>query len=280
MVYRDYWALSQWYAHYGRRIGEGNLFIVAHGSDPMVQALCPRASVIAVPRDNLKGFDRVRSAMLNSLQNALGHVYDWVIRTDADELVCLDPAQHSSFPDMLSRHDAPALFALGMNVVEMDDDVVLKDGEPALCKRSNIVFSGHYSKAWAVRDTVALNRHGIKVRPVRVDSFNFVLPSGVYLAHLKFANRAAMTTVNSDRMNVADSGERGVPGKSWQYAKTRATDYFQEVAAMPLLDWQEGMIKAFDKLQKPVLNQKDGLIRTQSQRFKYRTVLPDWFKTS
>ena len=45
MVYKDYWALSQWYAHYGRMLGFDNLYIVAHGADAKIASLCPRATV-------------------------------------------------------------------------------------------------------------------------------------------------------------------------------------------------------------------------------------------
>jgi glycosyl transferase family 2 len=279
MVYRDYWALSQWYAHYGRHLGESNLFIVAHGSDPLVQQMCPKASVITLPRDSLKGFDRVRNAMLNSLQNALGHVYDWVIRTDTDELICLDPDLYGSFDDMLTKQDASAVIALGLNVVELDGEADLPDTDNALSKRSNAVFSGHYSKAWAVNQAVALDRHGIRVRPASVAEFKCVMPKGVFLTHLKFANRLAMKVANAERKMIATSGERGLPGKSWQSADQRAGKFLKDVAEMPLITWNDAMPRAFDKLKTPVRNQKEGLIRSQSLRFDFRTVLPDWFKT-
>ena len=51
MVYKDYWALSQWYLHYGRLVGFDNLYVVAHGADPEIARLCPRATVITVPRE-------------------------------------------------------------------------------------------------------------------------------------------------------------------------------------------------------------------------------------
>jgi len=72
MVYRDYWALSQWYAHYSRHLGSDHLYIVAHGHDPKISELCPRANVVTVPRDDLAGFDRVRGHLLNGLQDGLG----------------------------------------------------------------------------------------------------------------------------------------------------------------------------------------------------------------
>ena len=42
---------------------------------------------------------RMRAQLLNSIQDGLGVIYDWVIRTDTDELICLDPAYHGSFAD-------------------------------------------------------------------------------------------------------------------------------------------------------------------------------------
>jgi len=279
MVYRDYWALSQWYAHYGRHLGEDNLFIVAHGADPMVQQLCPRASVITLPRDTLSGFDRVRGQMLNSLQKALGLAYEWVIRTDADELICIDPAKYQSFRDLLTEQSASALFALGFNLVELDGEAELDSSQPALKARSNAIFSGHYSKAWAVSGKASLDRHGVRVRPGLVAGFEFALPSGVFLAHLKYANRAVLKSANADRIAATQSGGRGLPGKAWQQAEQEAVSYLAKAAAMPLLDWSTSEAKALAKLQNPVRKTKDGLINTRSLRFNFRTVLPDWFKT-
>ena len=97
MVYKDYWALSQWYVHYGRLVGYDNLFIVAHGRDAQIAKLCPLASIVTVPRDTLDGFDRRRGQMLNSFQDGLALSYDWVIRTDADELICFDPSRYDRY---------------------------------------------------------------------------------------------------------------------------------------------------------------------------------------
>jgi hypothetical protein len=244
----------------------------------MVQSLCPGANVITVPRDSLAGFDRVRSEVLNDLQNALGHAYDWVVRTDADELICFDPNVFTSFEDVLSKCDAMALFALGLNIVEMSGDEVLDGSEPALSKRSNVAFSGHYSKAWAVHDQVALERHGVRVEPDKASKFDFVMPQGIYLAHLKYANRAATLTANAERANIARGEERGLPGNAWRFAEKRAEACYQEMSGKPLIEWEAGRAKVFDSLKTPVRNTKDGLIRARSFRFNFRTVLPDWFK--
>ena len=276
MVYQDYWALSQWYAHYGRHLGEGNLFIVSHGSDPKVQALCPKASVITVPRDDLTRFDVVRSDMLNSLQNMLGLTYDWVIRTDADELICFDPNMYSSFADMMSQSDAPALFALGFDLFEYEGDDVLTGIEPVLSKRSTAVFSGHYSKAWAVREAIDLRRHGVRTAPKKV--IEFVMPSGCFLAHLKYANMPELFATDEIRMKIAGGEEKGLPGNAWQFASIRAIQQYRMVAGLAHLDWEAGRNVAYQALQDPIRNQDRGLVRCKSIKFDFKTILPDWFK--
>ena len=114
MVHKDYWALRQWYRHYSNALGAENLFVVAHGPDPVVQEICPAASVITIPRDRLQGFDHWRGRLLNGIQRGLLEIYDWVIRTDADELICVDPQLWSSLPKMLAAQEASAIFALGV----------------------------------------------------------------------------------------------------------------------------------------------------------------------
>ena len=280
MVYRDYWALSQWYAHYGRHLGEDNLFVVAHGNDPLVQRLCPKASIITIPRDDLQGFDRVRNKMLNGLQHAFGHMYDWVIRTDADELICLDPAVFRSFQDVFSTHDAPALFALGLDVIELNNETTLNDGDLALKHRSNAVLSGHYSKAWAVNDAVSLDRHGLKVRPGKLAEHSFVMPKGVYLAHLKFACRTALATTDNQRIGIAQSNAKGLPGKAWKFADQRTADFLTKAQRLPVVDWQDAVTDAYERLKTPIRDTRQGILRSKSVKFTYRTVLPPWFKNS
>jgi len=122
----------------------------------MIAEICPKANVITIPRDIFEGFDRRRGQMLNSFADRLGLSYDWVIRTDADELICFDPAIYSCFEEVFDTASSKALFALGLNVAEVIYEKVLKAGEMALGHRSKAVFSGHYSKAWASRRGTAL----------------------------------------------------------------------------------------------------------------------------
>lgn len=281
MVYRDYWALTQWYAHYGKHLGPENLFVIAHGPDPEIARLCPQASVITIPRDGFAHFDKSRNRMLNGIQLGLAEAYDWVIRTDADELICLSPEHYSSFGDLFARQDANALFSLGLNVGEQPDDPVLSQTAPALASRRSAVFSGHYSKAWAVRKRVGLMRHGIEVRPRFTAKYPFVMPRGVYLAHLKFANTSALSAANSIRRTVAASNDPGLPGAAWQDPASENRKFFAMMESLPHQEWEQAEAAAFDLLsQDPVRDTAKGLIRARSIKGKVKTTLPDWFATA
>lgn len=280
MVYRDHWALAQWYGHYGRLVGAENLFVVAHGADPEIQRICPKASVITIPRDDLAMFDRERGQFLNTLQNALGRPYDWVIRTDVDELICLDPAIVPSLADMLAGQQAPALFSLGLNLVEVAGDAPMKAGQAAFSCRKHFEFSGHYSKAWIRCKDIALVRHGVQVKPRLVNEFPFVMPRGVYLAHLKFANRAEQERSDQHRIEIANSDAKGLPGRAWARATVKSARFYREFDAKPYVDWAEAEARAYTDLQTPLRSEENGVVRVASLQFEYRSQLPDWFATA
>lgn len=274
MVYRDYWALAQWYRHYGAILGAENLFIVAHGADARIAETCPKAQIWTIPRDDLTGFDRWRGRMLNGFQAGLLQQYEWVIRTDTDELLC--PAPGLDLHALLAAQDAPALFALGLNVVELPGDPPMT--ENVFDARSHAVFTGHYSKAVAVRQPVDLMRHGVQVRPRRVARFRFEMPRGLYLAHLKYADRQVVAEVNADRMEIANREGKGLPGAAWQNAEEEAGEMYAQVEAMPFTPWDVAEARAYEKLAKdPVRDAEDRLIRARSLRFKSRTRLPEGF---
>lgn len=192
MVYRDHWALSQWYMHYSSQLGAKNLFVIAHGRDDKIQNICPEANVITIPRDELDRFDYVRAKIMNDFHSTLTDEYDWTIRTDADELICLDPSHYSSFVELLSKRWGPAVFALGFELVEEQGQTPVPMDTCVFNERTAALFTGHYSKAWAFRQDARALRHGMEVGKKRASGANFAMPEGVYLAHLKFADTAAL----------------------------------------------------------------------------------------
>lgn len=277
MVYRDHWALAQWYAHYGAMLGAENLYIVAHGPDPEVERICPEASVITIAREKLRRFENRRNRFLNGLQQALEQIYDWVIRTDVDELICLDPELHGSMADMLAKQGkARAVFALGLDLFERRNDAPFSNGENVFTLRREARPYGHYSKAFAVRGGTELVWHGVRVPAEELETFPHVLPDGVYLVHLKYANTAALQEADAHRVVMAEDCPD--VANNWHRAPLKSKRYLRNCRALPRVGWAEAVTEARRTCRENVKRDAArNIVRTRMLHFEYATRLPDWF---
>ena len=276
MVHRDYWALDQWYRHYGSHLGHRNLFVISHGHDPEIARICPEASIITVPRDELLHFDRVR--MMNDFQSGLGNMYDWVIQTDADELVCFNPERYASFADLFAQTSAPAIFSLGLNLAEVDGDAPLAAGDNVLAHRNVACVTGNYSKAWAVRKSLPLRWHGVFCGHRRTEDFPFEMPDDVFFVHLKHANTQALADTNAVRQSVADSVGEEWNVNGWANPDFHAQRFFRKMAKAKELPWDEAVAEGYAQIRdNPVRDPKRGIVKPPFIAYVCRTVLPDWF---
>lgn len=281
MVYRDYWALTQWYRHYGDYLGHRNLYVISHGFDPKISEICPDASIITIPRCELKHFDRVRSRLINGVQSGLGNVYDWVIQTDADELVCFNPATYSSFQTLFEATTAPALFALGLDLTEVAGDVPLAAGDNVLSHRTIACVTGHYSKAWAVRKAVPLRWHGVFCGYRKTADFPFEMPDDVYLVHLKYANSDALKQTNTVRQSVADAVGEDWGVDSWANPGFHAKRFYRKMAALKELPWEQAVALGYKEIREnPVRDSARGIVKSPFINYICRTSLPDWFRST
>jgi hypothetical protein len=279
MVYRDYWALDQWYRHYAKYLGAENLYVISHGVDPEIARICPEASIINIPREELKNFDRVRLRVINGIQSGLGNLYDWVIQTDADELVCFNPNTYSSFEEMFKTTKAPALFALGLNVAEVQGDTPLKPSDMALGHRSTACVTGNYSKAFAVRKSLPLRWHGVFCGYRKTDDFPFEMPDDVFYVHLKHANLEALAASNAVRQSVADSVGEDWNVNGWAKPDFHAERFFRKTAAAKELPWDEAVALGYEQIRdNPVRDPKRGIIKPPFINYVCRTTLPEWFR--
>ena len=280
MVYQDYWALSQWVRHYSNQLGIENLFVVAHGHDAKVDEIANGANIWTIPRDTLERFDQRRNKMLNQFQSGLLQFYDWVIRTDTDELVCVDPDMHGSLAGLLEQTTEDAVFSIGLNVFERATEEEMPDGVSVFECRNAAVITGNYSKAWAVRADAPLMRHGVKLTNGTDKPYGFVFPQGVYLAHLKFANVSALTDVNETRKEVARTGVPGLPGWGWKRADAHTRKFFETAETLDFTTWSEAVNLAHEMIPKDMkYDESDGVIRSPGIPFLAKTRLPKWFET-
>ena len=280
MVYQDYWALAQWYRHYGEHLGPENLYVISHGIDPEIAKICPQASIINIPRDDLRHFDRVRLRVINDIQSGLGNLYDWVIQTDADELVCFNPTTYGSFPELFETTKAPALFALGLNLAEVEGDAPLQPDDKALAHRNVACITGNYSKAWAVRKSLPLRWHGVFCGYRKTEDFPFEMPDDVFFVHLKHANSEALKNTNAVRQSVADTVGEDWNVNGWANPDFHAKRFFRKMAAAKELPWDEAVAEGYAQIRdNPVRDPKRGIVKPPFINYVCRTILPDWFRT-
>ena len=220
--------------------------------------------------------------LLNGLQDGLRVLYYWVIRTDADELICLNPKRFAYFESLFTaKHKANSIFALGLNLVEGVKDAKLPEQANVFAYRQTAVFSGHYSKAWAVRRGAHLVRHGIAVPADHLAETDLNIPKGVYLVHLKYANTAALTCANQHRTEIANGTAKGMPGRLWSQATTEAERFYNRVATLPKLEWERARTRAYRTINRnPIRDTRLNVLRAKSVNFEYCTNLPNWFKDS
>jgi hypothetical protein len=280
MVYRDYWALAQWYRHYGKHLGPRNLYVISHGYDAEIQKICPEASIITIPRGDLKNFDRVRVRLINGFQSGLNNLYDWVIQTDADELVCFNPSTYGSFQELFEATKAPALFALGLNLAEVKGDTPLTPEDSALAHRRVACVTGNYSKAWAVRKAIPLRWHGVFCGYRKTADFPFEMPDDVFFVHLKHANSEALKDTNAVRQSVADSVGTDWNVNGWARPDFHADRFFRKLAKAKELPWDEAVAFGYSQIRdNPVRDPERGIVKPPFINYVCRTVLPDWFGT-
>ncbi|MEP2181536.1 glycosyltransferase family 2 protein [Roseibium sp.] len=279
MVYRDYWALAQWIRHYSKHLGIGNLYVMVHGPDEKVNEIAAGANIWTIPRDSLEGFDKRRYKMLNQFQSGLLQFYDWVIRTDTDELICVDPDLHGSLDRFLSQTSDEAVFATGLNVFEQADEQEMPEGVSVFDCRAAAVITGNYSKAWAVKADAPLMRHGVKLTTPGGKPYSYSFPHGVYLAHLKFANIDALADVNVTRKEVARAGVSGLPGWGWKRADDHTKKFFIEAETLNFTPWTDAVANAFERITTDMkYDEKDGVIRAPGIPYLAKVRLPKWFK--
>ncbi len=279
MVYQDYWALAQWIRHYSKQLGIENLYVVVHGPDKKINEIAAGVNIWTIPRDNLERFDKRRNKMLNQFQSGLLQFYDWVIRTDADELICVDPNMHGTLHGLLNKQTDDTVFAVGLNLYEGLEDGEMVDDASVFDMRCSAIITGNYSKAWAVSVDTPLMRHGVRVAEDGELKYSHAFPEGVFLVHLKFAHMPALVDANETRKSLARSDLPGMPGLGWRKAESHARRFFETASGMKLTAWDEAIEQArIEILTDMKFSEDDGVLRSPGIPYICRTELPDWFK--
>lgn len=172
--------LQKWIDHYGAIVGHENLYVVLDGSDwePRVDLSGVNVQIMeGSPRERFRN-DRFVAKEMSRRAHLLRKKHNYVLRTDCDEFVVVDPASGLDWPEALTEIDAEGyIFALGVDVIQTGTGLSPVNPErPILAQRPYGLVSGLYSKAIAISrwNNWAGGAHRLINRPVRI-SQHFVL---------------------------------------------------------------------------------------------------------
>ncbi|MDN2580163.1 glycosyltransferase family 2 protein [Aquibium sp. ELW1220] len=146
MAFNEPEFLPLWLEHYGRMVGHDNLYVVSFADRVQRADSSRRHQLIDLPDVD---FDEVkRAAMMSSLQSMLLQSYDWVVMSDADELIVPDSARYAGLADYLrAKADEPYFNVVGFNVVQdRRHEPALDARKPLLRQRSWVRFDAVYCK--------------------------------------------------------------------------------------------------------------------------------------
>ena len=183
MVKDDHFFLQKWVSYYGGMFGREALHVVSHGPDAGVDRIAAGCSIIRIPGDFGDDFDARRWQLLNSLINGLLAYYSFVICTDVDEFVVLDPKLKMSLPEFLSRRRNVVITPVGVEVVHLPDQETEPVEKGILATRRHCRYSSFYSKPCIIGKPVELSRGGHYAKEPTLRTFR-----NLYLFHMKYCD--------------------------------------------------------------------------------------------
>ncbi|CAN5492313.1 hypothetical protein BH09ACT12_BH09ACT12_11150 [soil metagenome] len=201
--------LPRWVQHYGERLGVDHLVVIDNDSrDGSTDDLAAEVRAWGeLPGGS--GFDRGRLQAANQIGRELLERFDWVIFTDADEFLVVDPQFHDSFKHLLAVTSGAAVAPLALNVVQdLEAEGALDPTRAVLEQRSYAQFAEVMCKPSSKRLPIrwAHASHGLHGE--------YAVRSDLFLLHLKFADldRLRLSAAHRHALHLRD----GRGGGSWQ----------------------------------------------------------------
>ena len=202
MVRNDDFYLRKWTAYYGKEIGEENLYIFLDGKDQPIPDWCPKAHIMAC--DKIGGqvveAEKGRLGLLSDKAAELLKEYDFVIGTDADEFIIVDPKLNMSLAEYISTHKVhSSMSALGVDVGQhTGEEGDIREDEPFLSQRHYARLSTRYTKPSILASPV---RWGSGFH--RIKGHNFHIAKDLYLFHFGYFDLGRIQARFNDKDRAA-----------------------------------------------------------------------------
>lgn len=225
MAYNEATLLPIWARHYARQVGADHCFVIDHGStDPIV--VPPGVNTLRLPRSPHD--DERRAGFVSNLAQTLLSYFDWVLYTDADELVLADPDHAPNLQAFCASAPDDTITAIGLDVQHRPDC------EPPL----NPALPVGRQRGW-VRFTSAMCKPVLTRRPIRWDPgfHSCDQPprfAPLFLFHLHWADRTLgqqrLARTRAMRWASDTAGRHArLPDRHW-------LDMFDGMARLPIRD--------------------------------------------
>lgn len=267
--------LSIWIEHYGRQFGRENLFIIDSGSYDPPPIDLTGINVINLP--NIPFNDINKSFAISSLQQTLIRYYDFVVISDCDEILVVNPEKYSDLKDYMQKTDAAYTTAIGLNVVHaIDREGPINYHAPLLAQRHYAIFNSYETKTLITR--VPLNwspglHYVNSIQKFDPDLFNF---------HLKlFDYEVAMKRHQKNQRNIWDNEHE----MAVSHHHTSMEVFFSSTFR-PVLDMlSDNIIDPFcfeeklNILKENIIKDGDGYYSFQKEEYQF-VKIPDIFDKS
>ena len=234
MVRDDLFFLERWVQYYSSIFGRTALYVVNHGGNPDVADLAQGCNLITIPDEFDENFDMYRWRLLNGLAAGLRHYFDFVIVTDVDEFVVVDPKTGLGLDDFLGkRRGKLTITPVGLEVVHKQDlELAPIANGPMLGPRRYARFTSAYSKPCIFNHAVKLSRGGHFA-----DDPTLKLFRNLYLFHMRYVDAALhLDTLTRRQGQMSKLGHnKGPISRDW-----RAVDQgelpFEKIARKPVTE--------------------------------------------
>lgn len=234
MVRDDLFFLDRWVRYYAAIFGRSALYVVNHGGNPAVSDIASGCNVIAIPDTFDENFDVHRWRLFNGLSSGLRNYFDFVMVTDVDEFLIVDPKTGLGLDDFLAKRQAKlTLTPIGLEVVhkpDLETDTI--ENGPILGPRRFARFTSAYSKPCVFNHTVKLSRGGHFANDPTLKVFrNF------YLFHMRYADAQLYKDTLQRRQNQVAALGRDPGLLSWQWTASESElSPYEKISQQPVKD--------------------------------------------
>lgn len=251
MVYEDYFFLERWYNYYRKQVGAENLYVFSHGNDPKHREIAAEANVMNLPRDEIMfKFDRRRWRMLGNFATGLLDFYNFMIVSDVDEIVVVDPIAaptiveyiHQTYGAMKNAPRNISPLCLELIHLPEQEPLPIQDNKTILSRRRIFRPNKNYSKPCIVGGPVGFGPGGHRntLGPRH-------LPEHLYTLHLKYFDQRTVEERGEEKKKlVVDAGNIGSKYDT-SHAWSRTQEAYEGIIASATLEGENIELPEFRK---------------------------------